>query len=91
MHFEEGRIYFFDSHGDLWVTCDSDHPEVQNFGPTGFSHPSGLGEIGMFISVALGETRDTDYVVLSKYGVVRDPIDGDDEWVTVDTVAGEGK
>jgi len=28
-------IGFFDSWGNLWISCDPDHPDAKAFGPTG--------------------------------------------------------
>jgi hypothetical protein len=40
-------VFFFDSHGDLHVSCSAEHPKAAAFGPTGVSRPAELWEANM--------------------------------------------
>lgn len=35
---EPGQTRFWDSHGGPWETCGHEHPQAENFGPTGIAH-----------------------------------------------------
>ena len=37
-------MYFFDTHGGLWVTCEADHPEAEAFGPSAGSRKADPAE-----------------------------------------------
>jgi hypothetical protein len=40
-------VYFFDSHGALWATCEATHPDAVAFGPTGVARECNPSEIGL--------------------------------------------
>ena len=86
MLFKPGCTYFFDSHGGLWVSCESDHAKACAFGPTGMARPITLVEIGLVITTGPYSVPPppVPYVVLSKLGLVKEPAEGE-EWATVDT------
>jgi hypothetical protein len=50
-------MYFFDSHGGLWVVCDAEHPEAQAFGPRGCARPVDAGPLCKPEETALSAAR----------------------------------
>jgi len=40
-------LFFFDSSGNLWVTCDADHNAAEAFGPRGCARPATAAEVGI--------------------------------------------
>jgi secreted PhoX family phosphatase len=47
-------LFFFDSWGRLWVTCDGNHLGAEAFGPSGFSRRADFREANLL--PRLGET-----------------------------------
>ena len=56
-------VFFFDSHGGLWVTCEANHHAAVAFGPSGVARPATLEEAGIRLpgataySAAMAERR----------------------------------
>lgn len=40
-------MFFFDSHGGLWATCEANHPEAEAFGPRGCARVARPAEAGL--------------------------------------------
>jgi hypothetical protein len=68
-------MFFFDSCGDLHVTCDAGQPAAAAFGPRGISRPASPEEVGLV--VVAGETP---YTAASRVGRVIDPEDDEVGW-----------
>jgi len=44
-------LFFVDSHGGLWATCDADHPDAVAFGPRGCARPATAAEVAGLVEL----------------------------------------
>ena len=63
-----GTMFFFDSWGDLHVTCTASHPLAVAFGPRGISRPASPEEMGLEL---MG--NESPHTAASRVGRVIDP------------------
>lgn len=76
------ETYFFDSHGDLWMTSSPDADGSENFGPTGSA-------VQIDVITRSGETP---WATAKRLGLVVDGMDGEfDTLVEGGLTAGNGE
>jgi len=76
------KVYFFDSHGDLWVTCGADDPDAQAFGPAGTAKEFHVHS----------ECYDSPWECARAYGILNESGCGDFDTVDEHNVlAGDGE
>lgn len=72
-------VFFLDSHGGLWATCELNHPGAEAFGPTGVAREATPEEAGLAV-----QDGETAYSAARRAGRL---VEGEcEEWPTWDTL-----